>query len=347
MKYIKLFVNLILLFAVHPACANTAQQLLLLEGASAPHTWAGPDVPDASPTTNLQHDKTGLSLSLPMRRLLDRAYWDATVRLDLTPWRVLSFEAQIDDPSAVKRAAIYFRSGDGWYGGWFELQGNHWQTISISRSDFQIEGNPAGWNQIRAVRIAFWKENDCNTTARIAHLRAHNTPILILRNTDARLTKPQDADFGDRLTDRLLMWFRQYDIPATIITDDDLRQAPPPQGTRIVILPFNPVLTNQVPQQLKTFTDNGGKLIVAYALDDFIAPLLGLERWEWMRAEPSDAFAFMKFQTPDAHALPERVPQDSWNINRPIPAQANVIATWQNSHDIDSNIPAVTISRNG
>ncbi len=327
--------------------ARAASALSFFSGAMAPDTWSGPGVPSVTPQQALRDGAAGLMLPLPMQRLSERAYWDATVSIDLSRWSAFTFDIQIEHPEAVKRASIYFRSGAGWYGGWFDVKGNGWKTITLSKADFQPEGSPAGWDKIRGIRIAFWKQDAINTTAHMANFRAVNVPIRILRNTDARATKPQDADFANRLTDRLQMWFRQYDIPASVITDDELRTAPPPQGTKLIILPFNPVLTNRIPPRLKDFTDQGGKLIVAYALDDFIAPLLGLDRWEWMRAEPADAFAFMHFNNGKTHALPERVAQDSWNINRPYPSHARVLATWQNAQGTDSGIPAVTIAPTG
>ena len=343
------FILVLVAVAIAAQTPTRAQTTLnFFSGPHAPAKWTGPGVPSVRAENGIRGDADGLTLPLPMRRLSDRAYWDATVNMDLSAWTAFSFDVQIDDPSAVKRASIYFRSGEGWYGGWFELDGRNWKTIPLSRADFYPEGNPAGWDQIRGIRIAFWKQDAINTTARIANFKTHHVAIRILRNTDARASKPQDADFANRLTERLQMWFQQYGIPSAVITDDELREAPPPMGTKLIILPFNPVLTNPISQRLRTFTAQGGKLIVAYALDDFIAPLIGLERWQWMRAEPTDAFAFMQFGNGDRYALPKRVAQDSWNINRPYPApNTRILATWENGQGADSGIPAATISANG
>ncbi len=328
-----------------PARADMA--LSFFSGPNAPEVWSGPGVASVSPQADLRGNATGIALQLPLRRLPDRAYWDAAVSLDLRTSSSFSLDVQIDDPEAVRSVSLYFRSGDGWYGGWFKIENSHWKTITLSRADFQAEGTPAGWDQITTLRIAFWKGSAINTTARIVNFRAHNVPILILRNTDARQNKPQDADFANRLTDRLQMWFRQYGIASSIITDEELRETAPPQGTKLIVLPYNPVLTSPIAQRLSIFTDQGGKLIVAYTLNDFIASLMGLESWQWVRAEPSDAFAFMRFHNPDRYAFPERVAQDSWNINRPVPRDARVLATWENGQGIDSGIPAVTLSEHG
>jgi hypothetical protein len=331
-----------------PLLAGQAPSLRLLEGAHAPKIWDGPGVPGVKPQAALHKGGAGLTLPLPMRQHKDRAYWDAAHQIDLTRWQVLTFDIQIEHPAAIKRASIHFRSGNGWYSGWVEIPNNHWQSITLSRADFDIEGSPAGWDKIQAVRISFWKQADINTTARIANLQATNLPILLLRNTDARAQGHADAGFVDRTTDRLQLWLRQQNLPAAVITDDNLRSAPPPTGTRLIILPFNPVINQALLQRLQTFTRQGGKLIVTYTLDAPMASLLGLERWQWMKAEPADAFAFMHFPNGSGQALPARVAQDSWNINRPFPApQTRVLATWQNGQGVDSGIPAVTLSHNG
>lgn len=338
---------LFLLTLLLPAGATAETALHFFAGPAAPRSWTGPGLPALKPVENLYRGNRGLTMPLPMQQLQNRAYWDAAIEQDLSPWRVIAFDIQIDDPTAVNRAAIYFRSGDGWYGGWFEIEGTNWQSITLSRADFHPEGTPAGWNRISSVRISFWKQDARNTTARIANFRATNVPILILRNTDARGPKPDDAAFADRLVERLQLWFRQYGIAAAIITDDELRAAPPAKGTRLLLLPYNPVLTKQVSQRLEAFTRQGGKLIATYALNETIAPLLEIDRWQWMRAEPSDAFAFLHFAGGTQHALPERVAQDSWNINRPFSTTARVLATWQNGQGQDSGIPAVTLATNG
>ena len=325
----------------------TASEVLFFEGDQAPTRWQGTGVETVRPQPDVFAEHHGLTLELPLDELANRAYWDATVSLDLKESNSFSFDVQIDNPDAIKSASIYFRSGDGWYGGWFTLEDNKWQNITLARADFSPEGSPAGWDQIDTVRIAFWKENDVHTTAQIANFRAHNVPILILRNTAARENKPDDADFANRLTDRLHAWLQQSGIPVTVTTDEDVKSAPPASGTKLIILPYNTVIPDEIHERLQRFTEEGGKILAAYALDAPLRDLLGLKRWEWLAADPSDAFAFMHFPDAEEYGLPERVTQNSWNINRPYPAEAQVLATWQNGQGEDSGIPAVTIGEHG
>jgi len=332
-----------LLACLHPVHAA----LTFFEGPGAAQRWEGPGLPPLHTSPDVYHTKPGLELPLPMATATDRVYWDASLDLDLSPWQVMTLDIQIDAPAAVQRVAVYFQSGAGWYGGWFDVGGSHWQTITLAKTDFSPEGEVAGWDRIRRVRLAFWKQDPIPTTARIANFRATNVPILILRNTDARATLPQDAAFADRLVDRLQRWCSQYGLPTAIITDAELREAPPPPDTRVLILPYNPVLTNQIPQRLEAFTRTGGKLLAAYALNQQIAPLLEIERWEWHQANPRDAFALLHFAQGQPYGLPAYVAQDSWNIHQPFSPTARVLATWTDHQGTDSQIPAVTLASRG
>lgn len=341
------FAALYLFIALSTKAESNVSGISLFAHPKTQSTWSGPDVKTVRISTIPSRHTNGLLFPLQMHTVKDRAYWDSPTNLDLQKWRVISFDIQIEQPQAIRRGAIYFRSGAGWYGGWFEVNGSGWQNISLSLADFSPEGEPGGWENIDTIRIAFWKQADISTTAKVANLRARNVPILILRNTDAKSVLPDDANFADRLVDRMQMWFGQYDVPTAIITDDDLRKEPPPKGTKILILPFNPVLTNQIPQRLRAFTQAGGKLIVAYALDDSIAPILDIESWQWRKATPKDAFASLQFSEGSRYGIPQRVTQDSWNINIPVSTKAKILATWENSQGTNSKIPAITFSSHG
>ncbi len=341
-----LAVALILRAGILPMLHAADDGLFFRNGS--PSRWSRPGGPSLAAQPDMHLGATGIEFPLSFQGEDSRLYWDTPLDLDLSAYDVFSFLIQVDDPLALSRATLYFRSGDGWYGGWFRLQGDNWQTINLTKRDFGTEGQPVGWNQITGARLAFWGNARKDTRIRLAGFQADRASVFLLRNTDARRTAPQEFAFAERQVERIQNWLRSFGIGSNIITDDDLRQKALPENTKVLILPFNPVITNGVPEALKAFTDQGGKLIVAYSLSKELAPLLGLEGWRWMRAEPADAFTYMQFDRKTAgRHFPEKLRQDSWNINRPIPATASVLATWTNAQGEDSGIPAITIGTNG
>ncbi len=175
-----------------------------------------------------------------------------------------------------------------------------------------------------------------------------NPSIAILHNTDARNYAPSEYSAANRLVDRTQDWLQDIGVQASILTDEELRAGLLPSQTRILILPYNPVMTNGVPNALHAFTARGGSLIVAYTLTPQISSLLGLSGWQWLRAEPPDAFSQIRFK-PDA-SFPgntQRIRQDSWNINKPLLETATVLASWADAQGKDSGIPAITQNTNG
>ncbi len=330
-----------------PAMAVDWTSLGLFQGSQAATAWKAHDGSSVAVQVRLYGEEAGLRVDAVMRPDQDRVYYDRPLALDLSAFTEFSLAVRIANPQAVSRASIYFKSGNGWYGGWFKIGGAQWQTITLARSTFGAEGSPAGWGRIEGIRLAFWKDQPQATRIEIAAIRGRSSPIAILRNSAAATTLPEETGFINRSTDRLSQWFAGYGLNASIIDDERVATDGIPAGCRLLILPCNPVITPPVLKTLQAFTQRGGRLIVLYGMTPELAPLLGLGSKRWLSANPPDAFSAIRFDTNAVSGLPASVRQDSWNANIVEPKAARVIGTWHNAAGVDSGLPAITIGGSG
>lgn len=333
--------------ALSIAGGNDWTGLGLFAGPNAKTGWVAPDGSVIKAVPGLYGDDAGLQMKVTFKKDTDRVYRDVPVSLDLSSYTEFSLAIRITNPSAVSRCSLYFKSGSGWFGGWFSVSGSEWQTIILSRSAFSPEGTPVGWNAISGVRLAVWKAEPRPTRVDIAALRGRSSPISILRNSAGIKKMPAEETVINRAADRLRLWFEAYRLHASVIDDEELAANGAPPGCRMMILPYNPELPATTQAALERFTLRGGKLIVMYALTPEMAPLLGLTGKQWMAAAPPDIFSAIRLNTGSADGLPPSVRQDSWNANIPQPKTATVLGTWQNAAGVDSGLPAITLGGSG
>jgi uncharacterized lipoprotein YddW (UPF0748 family) len=68
------------------------------------------------------------------------------------------------DTSPVSYFAIYFQSGEGWYQAtFFPERSEGWNTVEVDKADMKPEGKPAGWDQIKTIRISAWRGKETDT----------------------------------------------------------------------------------------------------------------------------------------------------------------------------------------
>ncbi len=334
--------------ALFSAPVTAWTDLGIFDGRRAATAWHAPSSTPVLPRPGLFRDAAGVEFAVPMHTVADRVYRDADLHLDLASFSEFSLSLRLEHPAAVSRATLYFKSGNGWYGGWFNVHTDGWQTITLARDDFAVEGMPSGWHRIDGIRIALWKAADINTRVGIAAIRARVNPVAILRNSDAITTLPGEKISIERAVNRLTRWLRGYGLNVAVMDDHDLKTGGIPAACRLIILPYNPQPPETTLKALQAFTARGGRLITIYTLEQpRLAALLGLGNKRWMRADPPDALAVMRFKRPGDDGLPITIRQNSWNANIPEVLTASVLASWHNSAGEDSGLPSVTLGKNG
>ncbi|MBL4700106.1 MAG: hypothetical protein JKX85_02515, partial [Phycisphaeraceae bacterium] len=110
-----------------------------------------------------------------------RAYWDKTVKLDLSDYDHFVFRFKAQDWTSVRMLSMWFNAGGNqWYGklAVANITSNQWQEIVIPKSAFgDTYGAKPGWDDIRGIRIAVWQGRPGKTSFAIADFRAEKSAI--------------------------------------------------------------------------------------------------------------------------------------------------------------------------
>jgi uncharacterized lipoprotein YddW (UPF0748 family) len=107
----------------------------------------------------------------------ERAYWDRTVKMNLADCDGIQFRVFCRDTLPVMYFSIYFRSGAGWYhSDFYPDSAGAWNLITLRKEAMGTEGQPAGWDQIRTIRLAAWRGQKTDTEFLVSDLRRANSP---------------------------------------------------------------------------------------------------------------------------------------------------------------------------
>ena len=279
---------------------------------------------------------------------IERASWDHPMKLDLSDATSLQFEAACDDPAPVAGFSFYLRSGDGWYTGHFAAASAEFATVTIRKSEMEIEDKPSGWARIDTLRISAWRGLDKDTALRIRNLRVvrGGGAIAVVRAESAAFAArdewPGARQFAGSLCGRL----DELGLDYTLLSDLDLTAARL-AGKRLVILPYSPNMPEDGVAALEKFLAGGGKMLAFYILDGRLQQAAGLRLGRNVSAE--GRFSSIR---PAAGAslpgIPPVVKQASWNIEecQPIAGRSRVVAEWYDSGGKPTGEAAVVASDN-
>ncbi len=284
----------------------------------------------------------------------ERASWDQQLKLDLASSRGIQFNVLCRDASPVSYFSIYFQSGEGWYHGvFFPESATGWNVISIDKTEMTTEGKPAGWGQIKAIRISAWRGMDKDTEFYLSDIRktgvlGGDAVVAILRGDSASRQSPDEARNVEQFTQTVAQNLYALGIGCAIISDrdatpDDLKQA------KLIILPYNPSVPDRVADELARCVSAGAKLLVFYAVPERLRPILNLEGGTHTQAAYPGQFAAIHFAEDALMGAPPVVGQQSWNINafRPVAGASRVFAEWFDDHGKPTGYPAILGSTNG
>ena len=224
---------------------------------------------------------------------LERASWDRSVELDLTACRGLELELFSPDASPVSYFSLYLQSGEGWYHATFfpELT-EDWERITLDKSTFGREGKPAGWGQIRTIRLSVWRGGEQDTEIRLRSLRVSgklgaDAQVAVLRGES-------QGGYADTIT-RML---DSFDIGCTQLSDLDL-SAEQLKGAKVVVLPHNPELPAKADDLLRHYLRSGGKLLAFYTVPGTLQRPLGVQGGQHVREPRPGAFASIRPAAPE------------------------------------------------
>jgi len=282
---------------------------------------------------------------------IERASWDRKVQLDLVPCQGVQFKLYCKNAAPVAGFTIYFESDTGWYSTGFHPQSAGWNTITINKASTRTEGKPSGWGRIKTIRISAWRAKNADTEFYIADLAktgvlGTDSLIAVVRGESAARAGSDEARSVDQFAENVTDNLRALGIGCAIISDLDataerLKQA------KLVILPHNPGMPDNVADELIKFVQDGGKLLGFYSLPSKLRPLLKLEQGRHVKAERPGHFAAIRFADNALPGAPQTVGQRSWNINDTKPASgARVLAEWLDDAGKPTGHAAVLASGN-
>ena len=206
-----------------------------------------------------------MKLPCDFSTLADRRYWDRLGSFDLSGYPMFALELYVPDHEAVSRFTLYFHSGSGWYKHSPEITRSGWQTLTVSVTDFEIEGAPGGWDQVDTIRLSPWRESEIDTELAVRELRAYTPLVLIFHDTLA-----ENGALASRSAQLIDFFLGKHDVSRGVVAGsamDDGYLA----GSRIAVLPYNEVITPPQMTALEQFVYSGGKLMVHYLLHlDFL-----------------------------------------------------------------------------
>ena len=117
----------------------------------------------------------------------DRASWDRAVKLNLADSDGIRFQIYGRDTLPVTYFGIYFQSGNGWYhADFFPESAGAWNAITLSKTALKTEGNPAGWDQIKTIRISAWRGQTTDTEFFLSGLEQTHAAAGILTKPSRR-----------------------------------------------------------------------------------------------------------------------------------------------------------------
>ncbi len=281
---------------------------------------------------------------------VERASWDLSVDLDLVSCRGVRFRFFSRDLSPVSSFSLYFRSGAGWYAARFSPRaGSGWSTVEVEKSETEIEGEPAGWGKIDAIRVSAWRGGDTDTAFYLADLAlmGQDAPIALIRGAAAATSHPEEAKTIASCAESVGRVLADLGLDFVLMDDLDVT-AERLQGKLVAVLPYNPAVPAEAVAGLRAFLGAGGTILAFYTLPEPLSELAGIEIGRHVREERPGQFAQLRACGGVLEGMPGTVRQDSWNIReaRALEGKSEVAAEWLDAAGQSAGQAAIVASAN-
>lgn len=314
-----------------------------------------PMTPDVQPVTVETMSSGKKYFQLPVKFVgtsCERASWDVAVNVDMSSAQSIQFDIFAEDAIVAQQLNIYFHSKNGWYTSSFGLVNpNGWNRVNVEKINVKIEGTPAGWQHIDKIRISAWRANsNADTTLALTNfgMIVEKADIAIIRGDYCQTTRPTENIAFARYAQTFQNTLQKAKIPSIACSDIDVN-ADTLKKFKLVVLPYNPDVPQNLIDALVTFAKNGGKIIACYSAPTPILDVLQLERLNpGFLASRVKRFGGFKATDQRLKGQPDFVKQDSQFTYAVKPkGKGKVIATWQNGHEKLDVIPAITVTETG
>ncbi|MEY4132524.1 MAG: hypothetical protein RL592_582 [Verrucomicrobiota bacterium] len=336
-----------LLLALLATCALRAAEPIVscdyADDAAAAKAWRAVE---GSPTARIGQDDIAHVLRLDCNFSTNkraRTYWDHKVDLDLSTSEGIRLEVRCRDRAPIAQFHVYFEAQGGWYNASFTPQRtSEWTTVEIRKDAAKTEGNPAGWKQIKTIRIAAYRAEDKDAYFEIRSLRklgqlGDDTHVLLLKTPDAK----------ERFDERLSRQLSARGLRHASITEAELSPATLDK-TELLILPNHTRLTDEATTAIEGYLRNNGRLLAFYSLPPRLLAAAGIGAGKHLLADPKGRFASIRPVDASLVGAPAITGQASWNIiaHQPVAGRSRTVAEWFDDAGKPSGFPAIIASDN-
>jgi len=298
-----------------------------------------------------------LKFELNFPEVEKRYYWDRSINLDLSQQDKIVLELKADDPSELGNCTLYFQSKGGWYYRSFTIEKRGWQKIVLRKSQFSLEGNPEGWNNITGIRISFWKPAKIEpkrTTVYLTSIRAlSSTSGISIVLGDATIKKGSgEAGTVRRCFEGMVSIFEGFEglgLDYSTTSDSEIEKGIDLKKCKILVFPYSPDITDKEAEEIVKFINSGGKVLIFYTIPSNIAKAIGIKEYVYRRASSAGEFSSVRFSREAVDGLPEQMRQESGNANIPtnLSEDAKIIGEWIDAKGNPTGLPAAIISPRG
>ncbi len=283
----------------------------------------------------------------------ERGCWDLPVDVDMTRAKGITFDLFCSDMSVFTGFTLYLHADGEWIAANFMPDASDvWSHIVIKKSAFKADTNgreSSGFSHIDIIRISGWRARDVDSVCALANVAIlPSEPEVLLVQGGGSAENEKDEKQFLRYADNLQKTLMRIGIESVSVRDKDLKESSF-AGINVVAFPYSTSLPSGVLALLQKFTDNGGKVIAFYTLNDGLDKLLGVRHVEWLRDE-SGQFAGFAAHGDRLQGQPDFAPQRSWNANvyeLLDPASGKVCAVWRGGNGVDTDKPAVIVTPGG
>lgn len=289
----------------------------------------------------------GISLPYEVKASNARAFWDLALSHDLSRYDRFTFEFFFDKGQSLNPTCnVYFEAEGGWYSASF-LVDSGWNSLSISKAEFGVEGSPAGWKKIKNMRVGGWKHTPGSGALAIASIRAVASPVAVIMGDRTPVESPefQTVVNQSKVVSQLL---EGAGIPSGGLTDTDVEDGAL-EGRKFAFFPHNPHMTAKEVEEVQKFVSKGGKVFAFYSVHPKLLELLGVQITAWRPQTRPGEYSSIKFDLTAVPDLPSSVKQASWNTNviKTTRQDAKVVGTWLDSQGKSTDLPALALSDTG
>lgn len=295
----------------------------------------------------VQREGKAVKLPYDVKPSHARAFWDLTLNHDLRRYDRFTFDFLFDDGLRLNPTCnVYFQAEGGWYSATFPVE-KGWNKVSLSKAEFGVEGSPAGWKKITAMRVGGWKSADGPGMLGIASIKAEASSVAVILGDRTPPTSPEFATVVSQ-AQTVAKALDGAGIKSGGLTDHDVEEGAL-EGRKIAVFPHNPHMTEKEVEEVEKFIKGGGRVMAFYSVHPRLLNLLGIEVTAWRPQAAPGEYSSIKLDTTILPDLPSSVAQASWNTNvfKTIRPDAKVIGSWHNAKGESTGIPALSCSNAG